>query len=79
MKIYVRISIEPTTATPNLFGWCPLFFPLMKPVEVHPKSPIEAHFWRCSDSTKVWYEWSVSLPTVSLIHNRNGSSCWMGL
>ncbi|KAG7567527.1 hypothetical protein ISN45_Aa04g003930 [Arabidopsis thaliana x Arabidopsis arenosa] len=27
----------------------------------------------------VWYEWSVSLPTLSPIHNPNGSSCWMGL
>ncbi|CAE6006167.1 unnamed protein product [Arabidopsis arenosa] len=28
---------------------------------------------------RVWYEWSVSLPTLSPIHNPNGSSCWMGL
>ncbi|KAL1207139.1 Protein arginine N-methyltransferase 1.5 [Cardamine amara subsp. amara] len=75
----VHLSIEPTTATPNMFGWYPIFFPLMKPVEVHPKSPIEAHFWRCNDSTKVWYEWSLSLPTLSPIHNPNGSSYSMGL
>ncbi|CAH2061266.1 unnamed protein product [Thlaspi arvense] len=75
----VHISNEPTTETPNMNGWFPIFFPLMKPLEVHPKSTIEAHFWRCSDSTKVWYEWSVSLPTFSPIHNTNGSSYWIGL
>ncbi|EOA26669.1 hypothetical protein CARUB_v10022745mg, partial [Capsella rubella] len=74
----VRISIEPTTATPDLHGWAPIFFPLMKPVQVHPNSPIEAHFWRCSDSKKVWYEWSVSQPTLLPIHNANGSSYSMG-
>ncbi|KAL0726587.1 hypothetical protein Bca4012_022680 [Brassica carinata] len=75
----VHLGIEPTTATPNMFSWFPIFFPLRKPVEVHPDSPLEVHFWRCCGSSKVWYEWSVSSPTPSPMHNTNGRSYWVGL
>ncbi|CAF2068632.1 unnamed protein product [Brassica oleracea] len=75
----VHLGTEPTTATPNMFSWFPIFFPLKKPVEVHPDSPLEVHFWRCCGSSKVWYEWSVSSPTPSPMHNTNGRSYWVGL
>nr|VDD40740.1 unnamed protein product [Brassica oleracea] len=75
----VHLGIEPTTATPNMFSWFPIFFPLRKPVEVHPGSPLEVHFWRCCGSSKVWYEWSVSSPTPTPMHNTNGRSYWVGL
>ncbi|EFH43573.1 Skb1 methyltransferase family protein [Arabidopsis lyrata subsp. lyrata] len=75
----VHLGIEPTTATPNMFSWFPIFFPLRKPVEVHPGTPLEVHFWRCCGSSKVWYEWSVSSPTPSPMHNTNGRSYWVGL
>ncbi|KAL0679908.1 hypothetical protein Bca4012_007889 [Brassica carinata] len=75
----VHLGIEPTTETPNMFSWFPIFFPLRKPVEVHPNSPFEVHFWRCCGSTKVWYEWSVSSPAPSPMHNTNGRSHWVGL
>jgi protein arginine N-methyltransferase 5 len=75
----VHLGIEPTTATPNMFSWFPIFFPLRKPVEVHPDTPLEVHFWRCCGSSKVWYEWSVSSPTPSPMHNTNGRSYWVGL
>ncbi|KAL0739266.1 hypothetical protein Bca4012_015476 [Brassica carinata] len=75
----VHLGIEPTTATPNMFSWFPIFFPLRKPVEVHPDSPLEVHFWRCCGSSKVWYEWSVSSPTPTPMHNTNGRSYWVGL
>ncbi|KAF3600648.1 hypothetical protein F2Q69_00033101 [Brassica cretica] len=74
----VHLGIEPTTETPNMFSWFPIFFPLRKPVEVHPDSPLEVHFWRCCGSSKVWYEWSVSSPTPSPMHNTNGRSYWVG-
>ncbi|KAF3531697.1 hypothetical protein DY000_02036904 [Brassica cretica] len=79
----VHLGTEPTTATSNMFSWSWLsshsFFPLRKPVEVHPDSPLEVHFWRCCGSSKVWYEWSVSSPTPSPMHNTNGRSYWVDL
>lgn len=75
----VHLGIEPSTATPNMFSWFAMFFPLRTPICVRPGSPLEAHFWRCCGSTKVWYEWCVSAPSPSPIHNSNGRSYWVGL
>lgn len=75
----VHLGIEPSIATPNMFSWFAIFFPLRQPVYVRPGSSLEVHFWRCSASTKVWYEWCVSNPTASPIHNSNGRSYWVGL
>ncbi|XVF48118.1 hypothetical protein PTKIN_Ptkin03bG0165400 [Pterospermum kingtungense] len=75
----VHLGIEPSTATPNMFSWFAIFFPLRQPICVKPGSPLEVHFWRCCGSTKVWYEWSVTSPWSSPIHNSNGRSYWVGL
>ncbi|GMQ02526.1 hypothetical protein CsSME_00048712 [Camellia sinensis var. sinensis] len=75
----VHLGIEPSTATPNMFSWFPIFFPLRTPVQVPPGSPLEFHIWRCCGSTKVWYEWCVTSPSSSPIHNSNGRSYWVGL
>ncbi|KAK1289111.1 Protein arginine N-methyltransferase 5 [Acorus calamus] len=75
----VHLGIEPSTATPNMFSWFSIFFPLRTPIYVTAGSPIEVHFWRCTGATKVWYEWCVASPTVSPIHNTNGRSYWVGL
>ncbi|KAL6629183.1 hypothetical protein ACP70R_028948 [Stipagrostis hirtigluma subsp. patula] len=75
----VHLGIEPNTATPNMFSWFPIFFPLRKPIYVPSGSPIEVHFWRCCAPTKVWYEWTVTAPAPSPIHNSNGRSYWVGL
>ncbi|MFS7923026.1 putative methyltransferase [Helianthus anomalus] len=75
----VHLGIEPTTATPNMFSWFPIFFPLRSPMYVKAGSPLDFHIWRCCGSTKVWYEWCVTSPTASPIHNCNGRSYWVGL
>ncbi|KAJ8472242.1 hypothetical protein OPV22_026585 [Ensete ventricosum] len=75
----VHLGIEPSTATPNMFSWFPIFFPLRTPLFVPTGSPLEVHFWRCSSATKVWYEWCVTSPTTSPVHNSNGRSYWVGL
>ncbi|OWK09480.1 PRMT5 [Cervus elaphus hippelaphus] len=36
-------------------------------------------FWRCSNSKKVWYEWAVTAPVCSAIHNPTGRSYTIGL
>ncbi|KAG9450145.1 hypothetical protein H6P81_010110 [Aristolochia fimbriata] len=75
----VHLGIEPATATPNMFSWFAIFFPLRTPICVAPGNPLELHFWRCCSSTKVWYEWCVSSPYPLPIHNSNGRSYWVGL
>ncbi|KAH6788310.1 SHK1 binding protein 1 [Perilla frutescens var. frutescens] len=75
----VHLGIEPSTCTPNMFSWFPIFFPLRTPVCVQPGTPLEVHFWRCCGSTKVWYEWCVTSPSASPLHNTNGRSYWVGL
>ncbi|XP_022754394.1 protein arginine N-methyltransferase 1.5 [Durio zibethinus] len=75
----VHLGIEPSMATPNMFSWFPIFFPLRQPLCVQPGSPLEVHFWRCCGSSKVWYEWCVTSPWPSPIHNSNGRSYWVGL
>ncbi|CAI9115602.1 OLC1v1016543C1 [Oldenlandia corymbosa var. corymbosa] len=75
----VHLGIEPSTATPSMFSWFPIFFPLRTPVCVQPGVPLEVHMWRCCGSTKVWYEWCVASPTSSPVHNTNGRSYWVGL
>lgn len=75
----VHLGIEPSVATPNMFSWFPIFFPLRTPLRIHPGSPLEVHFWRCVGSAKVWYEWCVTSPSPSAVHNSNGRSYWVGL
>lgn len=75
----VHLGIEPSTATPNMFSWFPIFFPLRTPQLVSTGLPLEVHFWRCCGATKVWYEWCVTAPSPSPIHNSNGRSYWVGL
>lgn len=75
----VHLGIEPSMTTPNMFSWFPIFFPLRTPLCIHPGSHIEVHFWRCCGPTKVWYEWCVTWPSPSPVHNCNGRSYWVGL
>ncbi|XP_024517472.1 protein arginine N-methyltransferase 5 isoform X2 [Selaginella moellendorffii] len=75
----IHLGIEPSTATPNMFSWFSIFFPLRTPIYVPAGALLELHFWRCVAPTKVWYEWSVTSPTVSPLHNPNGRSYWVGL
>ncbi|KAF9661928.1 hypothetical protein SADUNF_Sadunf18G0000100 [Salix dunnii] len=49
----VHLGIEPSMATPNMFSWFAIFFPLRTPVYIKPGSPLEVHFWRCCGSSKV--------------------------
>lgn len=75
----IHLGIEPSTATPNMFSWFAIFFPLRKPIYLPAGSVLDVHFWRCIGATKVWYEWSVTSPSVSPIHNCGGRSYWVGL
>ena len=39
----------------------------------------QAHLWRCGAHHKVWYEWALSAPYATHIHNPNGRSYHVGL
>jgi protein arginine N-methyltransferase 5 len=40
---------------------------------------MEVHMWRCVGRHKVWYEWAVTEPQASPIHNPGGRSYAVGL
>lgn len=42
----VSLSILPSTHTPGMFSWFPLFIPLKTPLRVHRGQTISANFWR---------------------------------
>jgi len=75
----VMLSIRPETHTENMHSWFPIFFPLKDPLRVPAGAPISASMWRRSTNSKVWYEWAVSKPYPSPIHNPNGRSYHVGL
>lgn len=84
----VVMGIHPTTHSPGMFSWFPLFFPISSPIHATPGSQLDVHVWRCSapSAKKVWYEWCVipkALQDIStaqsVIHNPNGRSYWIGL
>ncbi|KAG0451442.1 hypothetical protein HPP92_026247 [Vanilla planifolia] len=75
----IHLSIEPSMPTTTMFSWFPIFFPLRSPVYVPSGYQLEVQFWRCCAPSKVWYEWCVTSPVVSPLHNVNGRSYWVGL
>ncbi len=74
----VYLSIYPQTHSPGMFSWFPIYFPLRTPIYVPGKSTLEIQFWRCVSASKVWYEWCVSGPIPSPVHNPNGRSSHIG-
>jgi len=75
----VHLSILPSTHTPNMSSWFPIYFPIQQPVQLLADQPLELGVWRCGANHKVWYEWCVTYPQCSGIHNPNGRSYFVGL
>ncbi|VVC31708.1 Protein arginine N-methyltransferase PRMT5,PRMT5 arginine-N-methyltransferase,Protein arginine N- [Cinara cedri] len=75
----IIISIEPSTYSFGMFSWFPVYFPIKDTMLVKSGNIISVHFWRCCDDSKVWYEWCVSSPKQSSIHNCRGKSSSMQL
>lgn len=75
----IIISIEPLTHNVGMFSWFPVYFPIKDTMLVKPGNIISVHFWRCCDKSKVWYEWCVSSPIQTSIHNCRGESSSMKL
>lgn len=70
----IKLSINPETFSERMFSWFPIFFPIATPVYVKGGKILTAHMWRCVSPAKVWYEWCVTDPSVTIIHNANGRS-----
>jgi len=75
----ITISILPSTHSPGMFSWFPIFIPLKEPVQVKKTDKLKLHFWRNVTSTHVWYEWALSQPIAVAVHNPNGRSYKIGL
>ncbi|XP_063695873.1 protein arginine N-methyltransferase 5-like [Culicoides brevitarsis] len=71
----IILSINPFTHTAGLSSWFSFLLPITEPQQIAAGQKITANFWRCTSSHKVWYEWSVSSPQISHIHNSGGRFC----
>ena len=85
-KLYgdVLMSTLPVSHSKGMYSWFPIYFPIRHPIRIDGastsgSSAVQAQFWRCRSKTKVWYEWGVTSPQVSPIHNPCGRSYWVGL
>jgi protein arginine N-methyltransferase 5 len=74
----INVSINPDTYSAGMFSWFPIYFPLRTPVLIKEGQRLKSHWWRCSNSKKVWYEWVVSEPTPQPMHNPSGRSYYIG-
>ncbi|XP_068280746.1 protein arginine N-methyltransferase 5 [Nyctibius grandis] len=75
----VGLSIRPETHSPGMFSWFPIFFPIKQPLAVRAGEEVAVSFWRCATPKKVWYEWAVTAPACSALHNPAGRSYTIGL
>lgn len=75
----IHISIEPSTFSTGMFSWYPAYIPIKSSMKLKKDEQLKLHFWRLSNSSKVWYEWSVSEPSAIPIHNPNARSYSMYL
>ncbi|CAG9110514.1 unnamed protein product [Plutella xylostella] len=72
------ISIVPSTHSPGMISWFPVFIPIQTPLRVSKGDTITATFWRCVDSRRVWYEWTARVGArTTPLHNTNGRSSEM--
>jgi len=75
----VTLSIHPDTASPGMYSWFPIYFPLMDPVECDRGDTVTVHLWRRVSAKCVWYEWCLSSPVMSKIHNPHHRSYQVNL
>lgn len=70
----IKISIEPLTFSSGMFSWYPAYIPIKSCMTLKKDEQLKIHFWRLSDASKVWYEWSISEPNAIPVHNPNARS-----
>jgi protein arginine N-methyltransferase 5 len=75
----INISIEPLTFSTGMFSWYPAYIPIKSSMILKKDEQLKLHFWRLSNTSKVWYEWSISEPSAIPVHNPNARSYSMQL
>eukprot|EP01138_Halocafeteria_seosinensis_P002613 gb/GECG01002671.1/.p1 GENE.gb/GECG01002671.1/~~gb/GECG01002671.1/.p1 ORF type:complete len:685 (+),score=75.98 gb/GECG01002671.1/:1-2055(+) len=72
----VYLSIHPTTHSPEMFSWFPIFIPIRHPFTVSRGDCIAFHISRELSGKAVWYEWAVAKNEefVCSLHNPGGRS-----
>ncbi|KAJ1607473.1 histone methylase Hs17p [Cryptosporidium canis] len=75
-KLYKEIGFStiPCNFTNGLISWFDFFFPISQPIFLKELDTITFNIWRKSNKEKVWYEWLVTKPVASFIHNLNGKA-----
>lgn len=75
----IQLSTLPATHTPGMHSWFPIFFPLREPVRADRGQRVALAMWRRGDARKVWYEWGLVQPRVTLLQNLRGKNYHVGL
>eukprot|EP00049_Salpingoeca_infusionum_P011206 m.192817 g.192817 ORF g.192817 m.192817 type:complete len:497 (+) comp14866_c0_seq5:80-1570(+) len=75
----VQMSILPSTHSPDMTSWFPMFIPLKTPVRVTEGQVIQVSVWRKAAAQKVWYEWALTSPVSTPVHNLYGHASSIGL
>lgn len=75
----IRQGIHPERHSPNMFSWFPMVLPLETAVGVRAGEQVAFHLWRCVSPRHVWYEWAITQPITSRIHNSAGTAYKIGL
>ena len=70
----IVLSTEPSTHSPGMFSWFPMFIPLVTPLIVKQSEEIALCVWRVVRDDRMWYEWCLTHPTTTAIQNSNGTS-----
>lgn len=84
----VKLSILPSSHTPQMESWFPIFFPLRNPITVQPNDYIDVSIWRCVEPVgsiskgggissllgkRVWYEYAVQTSMNIVTHIHNSA------
>uniref|UniRef100_A0A6G1SFJ5 Protein arginine N-methyltransferase 5 n=1 Tax=Aceria tosichella TaxID=561515 RepID=A0A6G1SFJ5_9ACAR len=73
----VHISTNPSTKTPTMESWFPVYVPIEEPFFMPAGSSIDVKFSRKETDDRVWYEWQILKPKPSRIHCKDGVAASM--
>ncbi|KAA0200429.1 Protein arginine N-methyltransferase, partial [Fasciolopsis buskii] len=70
----ITLSTHPERHSPQMVSWFPLAIPIERPQHILAGENVKIHLWRVVDSHHVWYEWALTEPRPSRIHNAAGQA-----
>lgn len=68
------LGTHPERHSPQMVSWFPLAIPIERPQHILAGENVKIHLWRVVDSHHVWYEWALTEPRPSRIHNAAGQA-----